>query len=148
MKTTYKTKQQDLVLSFLKTTNGAHFTVDDVKKHFLEKDCTLGVATIYRQLEKFIADGSVVKYFIDDKSAACFQYVAGECECAESEKKHFHIKCEKCGKLIHLDCGELEHLQNHLAEKHGIKLNPFRTVFYGTCADCEAVLTGAQGENI
>ena len=137
MKTGYKTKQQDLVLSFLKSTNGAHFTVDEVRLHFLHQNCPLGVATIYRQLEKFVADGSVVKYFIDDKSAACFQYIGGECENGGAEKEHFHIKCEKCGKLIHLDCSELEHLQQHLQQQHGIALNPFRTVFYGTCAACQ-----------
>ena len=146
MKTVYKTKQQDLILSYLKGTNGAHFTADDVKRHFASRDCTLGTATIYRQLEKFVADGVVVKYVIDEKSAACFQYVQGECARGEAEKNHFHIKCEKCGKLIHLDCGELEHLQTHLRENHGISINPFRTVFYGTCADCSAAESASDAD--
>ena len=30
-KITYKTKQQDLLVSYLKTTQGRHFTVDDVR---------------------------------------------------------------------------------------------------------------------
>ena len=138
MKTTYKTKQQDLVLKFLKSTNGAHFTAEDVRNYFSSSENSLGVATIYRHLEKFIEDGSVVKYFIDDKSAACFQYVGTECEKGENQAQHFHIKCEKCGRLIHLDCEELEHLQNHLQNEHGIRLNPFKTVFYGVCADCDS----------
>ena len=39
-------------------------------------------------------------------------------------------------ELIHLDCSELDHLQSHLKEHHGITLNPLRTVFYGTCGKC------------
>ena len=132
IKSVYKTRQQDLLLSFLKETKGSHFTAEDVKNHFALSDNPLGTATIYRQLEKFVVDGTVIKYFIDEKSAACYEYV-GESE----ESRHFHIKCEKCGTLIHLDCSELSHLQTHLKEHHGITLNPLRTVFYGICAECE-----------
>ncbi len=136
IKSVYKTKQQDLLLAFLKETKGSHFTAEDVKKHFALSDNPLGTATIYRQLEKLVIDGTVIKYFIDEKSAACFEYV-GEKHGETDESKHFHIKCEKCGVLIHLDCSELSHLQKHLKEHHGISLNPLRTVFYGICAECE-----------
>ena len=140
VKAAYKTRQQDLLLSFLKQTKGVHFTAEDVRNHFLQKQITIGMATIYRQLEKFVADGSVLKYFIDDQSAACFEYTGESRKDVEEGAfgGHFHIKCEKCGVLIHLDCEELLHLQKHLMEKHGITLNLFRTVFYGLCADCRS----------
>ena len=136
IKAVYKTRQQDLLLSFLKQTKGTHFTAEDGKNHFAGMENPLGTATIYRQLEKCVADGTVLKYFIDEKSAACFEYI-GETNPNDDEPPHFHIKCEKCGTLIHLDCSELSHLQAHLKESHGITLNPRRTVFYGLCAECE-----------
>lgn len=135
IKATYKTRQQDLLLSFLKETAGTHFTAEDVKKHFEGSENPLGNATIYRQLEKLVADGRLVKYVIDEKSAACFEYT-GESVKDDSQTHHFHIKCEKCGALIHLDCEELDHLVSHLKENHGITLNPLRTVFYGICDKC------------
>ena len=134
-KAVYKTRQQDLLLSFLRQTNGGHFTAEDVKNHFAKMESPPGMATIYRQLEKFVCDGTVIKYFIDDKSAACFEYV-GETLGSDGAARHFHIKCEKCGALIHLGCSELLRLHGHLKERHGITLNPLRTVFYGVCADC------------
>ena len=46
------------------------------------------------------------------------------------------MKCELCGRLIHLECDELEELGGHLKAEHGFVINPLRTVFYGLCTDC------------
>ena len=47
-------------------------------------------------------------------------------------------KCEKCGKLIHLHCDELEEIQTHILKEHRFKMDPMRTVFYGLCENCMA----------
>ena len=133
-KTSYRTKQQDLLLAYLKTTQGRHFTVEDVRAHFANTETAIGVATIYRHLEKLVAEGTVNKYIIDENSAACFEYTG--CYDSSSDEQHFHLKCEVCGKLIHLACGELAFIREHLQKDHGFVLNPLRTVFYGKCASC------------
>ena len=134
IRNSYRTRQQELLISYLKETCGKHFTAEDVKNHFEEKQVSLGTATIYRQLEKLVGDGILLKYFVDEHSAACFEYISedGRAE----EEQHFHLKCEKCGSLIHLECNELNEIKKHLFEDHGFELNPFRTVLYGTCANC------------
>ena len=132
-KAAYKTKQQDLLFSYLKEMQGKHFTAEDVRSHFEEKKISIGIATIYRQLEKLVAEGKIQKYFIDDHSAACFEYAGEECN---GNEQHFHLKCELCGRLIHLECDELEELGGHLKTEHGFVINPLRTVFYGVCTDC------------
>ena len=132
-KAAYKTKQQDLLFSYLKEMQGKHFTAEDVRAHFEEKKLSIGIATIYRQLEKIVAEGKIQKYFIDDHSAACFEYAGENCN---TNEKHFHLKCELCGRLIHLECDELEELGGHLKTEHGFVINPLRTVFYGVCTDC------------
>jgi hypothetical protein len=45
-------------------------------------------------------------------------------------------KCEKCGRLIHLHCDEIEELCAHMKNEHHFILNPARTVFYGICESC------------
>lgn len=132
-KAAYKTKQQDLLLSYLKEMQGKHFTAEDVRAHFEAKKISIGIATIYRQLEKLVAEGKIQKYFIDDHSAACFEYAGEACNAGE---QHFHLKCELCGRLIHLECDELKELGGHLKTEHGFVINPLRTVFYGICIDC------------
>ena len=133
IKTSYKTKQQELLFSYLKEVQGKHFTAEDVRAHFAKKELSIGIATIYRQLEKLVAEGKIQKYFIDEHSAACFEYAGENCK---TDEQHFHLKCEICGRLIHLECDELTELGKHLQNEHNFTLNPFRTVFYGICADC------------
>ena len=141
IKTSYKTKQQDLLISYLREIQGKHFTAEDVRAHFAEKDISIGIATIYRQLEKLVAEGKLQKYFIDEHSAACFEYTGEE---RSTDDQHFHLKCEVCGTLIHLECDELEELGKHLQSEHNFTLNPFRTVFYGICSDyCKTQKNGA-----
>lgn len=129
----YKTKQQELLLSCFKAMQGRHFTAEDVAAYFQKKNISIGIATIYRQIEKFVAMGVVQKYFLGEQNAACFQYMGEECH---KEVSHFHLKCEKCGTLIHLECHDLEQLSSHLMAEHGFALDPFRTVFYGLCENC------------
>ena len=133
IKTSYKTKQQDLLFSYLQEMQGKHFTAEDVRAHFAQKEISIGIATIYRQLEKLVNEGKIQKYFIDEHSAACFEYSGKDCN---TDEQHFHLKCEICGSLIHLECEELSELGKHLQNEHGFSLNPFRTVFYGICSDC------------
>ena len=137
----YKTRQQELLLAYLEAHKGAHFTAEDVRAHFAAQEVSMGTATIYRHLEKLVAGGSVNKYLIDEHSAACFEYT-GHCAQADAGE-HFHLKCEQCGSLIHLECDELCQIRAHLLSEHGFVLDPFRTVFYGRCAACAQKAAGA-----
>ena len=79
-----------------------------------------------------VKEGIVAKYVVDEKSSACFEYIGGQ-----DEGHHcYHCKCEKCGKLIHLHCHEVEELSQHMMEHHSFELNAMRTVFYGVCSEC------------
>lgn len=135
IKASYKTKQQELILSYLTQNKGVHFTAEDLRIYFEHKNITLGIATIYRQLEKFVAEGMVQKYIIDEHSAACFEYTGEELK--DEAEKHFHLKCQKCGELFHVKCEELSEITEHLKNEHGFEVNPFRTVFYGICEGCK-----------
>ncbi len=130
----YNTKQREVLLDYLRTVPGEHITAADVCRYFREQGTPIGQSTIYRQLESLVDEGLINKYIIDGTTPACFEY-AGEESHADAEIC-FHCKCEKCGKLIHLHCDELESIGAHLLSHHGFRLNPMRTVFYGLCEDC------------
>lgn len=131
----YKTKQREALLSYLMTVPGEHVTAADICTHFREQGASIGTATVYRHLESLVDEGLVSKYIIDGASPACFEYLGAEHANGRGELC-FHCKCEKCGKLIHLHCGELAGIGTHLAAHHGFVVNPMRTVFYGLCGDC------------
>ena len=108
-KSLYKTRQREELLEYLETVRNKHITVGDISAYFRDKGISMSVATIYRQLEKMVNEGIVSKYIIDANTPACFEYIADD----DSHDRDicFHCKCEKCGKLIHLHCEELEDMQ-------------------------------------
>ena len=136
MKPKYKTKQREVLLSYLKDTSGRHITAGDVCEYFKKQGSPIGQATVYRQLESLVDEGIVNKYNIDANSPACFEYMGENAH--EGKEVCFHAKCEECGKLIHLHCEEIIKIKDHLFEDHGFMLDSKRTVFYGLCEECRA----------
>ena len=130
----YKTKQREALLRYLMTVPGEHVTAADVCAHFRGQGAAIGTATVYRHLENLVDEGLVSKYVIDGASPACFEYIGGGC----GDEPCFHCKCMRCGTLIHLHCGELAGLGQHIAAEHGFTIDPMRTVFYGVCDACRS----------
>ena len=130
----YNTKQREILLGYFASVPGVHVTASDICGHFKAQGVAIGQSTIYRQLERLVTEGIIKKYNIDVNSPACFEYI--EPEAAETTEICFHCKCEKCGKVIHLHCDELNEIQAHLIAEHHFRLNPVRTVFYGICPQC------------
>lgn len=139
-KAQYRTKQMKELLSYLESVQGQHVTVSDISGYFKDRGIPIGTTTIYRHLEKMIGQGSVVKYIVDEGSSACFEYLGEREQCAKPVC--YHCKCEKCGKLIHLQCDEVMNLYQHMRKKHGFEMDPLRTVFYGTCEECREKKAG------
>ncbi|MBQ5952323.1 MAG: transcriptional repressor [Lachnospiraceae bacterium] len=132
-KASYKTKQREELLEYLKTVPGVHVTAADVVEYFHKKGRVIGTSTVYRQLERMVDEGIVGKYSTGAGAPACFAYLAQACD---PEGVCFHCKCEKCGRLIHLHCEELAQIGDHLLKEHAFVLDPMRTVFYGICEAC------------
>lgn len=127
----YQTRAQKEILDYLKSAPGKHFTVAEIRDHFSGENRPIGTATIYRQLERFVGEGSVRRFVLGPGESTCYAFT-GDRNCA----LHFHCKCEKCGMLIHLDCSELREIQAHLQEHHGFIWDTGKTMFYGICSQC------------
>ena len=130
----YKTSQRDILLDYLESVKNTHITAGDVCEHFKACGASIGQATVYRRLEKLVDEGLATKYIIDTNSPACFEYTGADSH-AHGDAC-YHLKCEKCGRLIHLSCEEMGCMGSHLLSEHGFKLDPRRTVFYGLCSEC------------
>jgi Fur family ferric uptake transcriptional regulator len=128
----YRTWQKAAILDYLAGLDGAHTPEMEISDYFRRRGGPIGAATIYRYLEKLVDGGAVKKYTLDETAGACFQY----CPEQEGPRDHFHLKCEVCGKLIHLQCGFLDGIQEHVMERHGFSINGAKTVLYGVCPEC------------
>ena len=123
----YNTKQGEQVLDVLARSGGAHMTADEICHA-----SGVGRTTVYRQLEKLQALGEVRRFVVDEGKSACYQYVVDSGEC----RNHYHLKCSECGALLHVDCGELDRVTEHLEREHGFMINEGTTVLYGLCGEC------------
>ena len=123
----YKTKQRDEIVEFFNAHRGKCYTAKELIK---SGEVSSGEATVYRTLSKLAGQG-ILKRFTDG-DAACYQLNESE-ECST----HFHLKCEKCGKLIHMDCGFMGVVNRHIEQNHSFFVDIGKTVFYGLCGECK-----------
>ena len=131
MRADYITKQRKAVIDCLRENGLNHITALDIASLLKNRGVKIGTATVYRWLDKLVADGTVKKYITED--GACYQYTGDGC------KNHFHLKCLSCGRLFHVDCEFLENLAPHILEHHKFTVDNMRTVVYGTCENCGEV---------
>lgn len=128
----YNTRQKAAIMSCIETMKKEHFTVDMICSMLIKRKENVGRTTVYRYLEKLASSGFLRKYAAQKGESVCYQVVDDERVCNE----HFHLKCEKCGSLIHMECDELNVVAEHIKNHHGFCLNPLKTVIYGVCEGC------------
>ena len=151
IKDTYRTKQREYIVKFLKSKADEHFSADelfyalasDLKTADHTDTCkkTPALATVYRTLDKLVKDGTLRKFTSEAGEKACYQYISEKSNCA----KHYHLKCTQCGSLIHLSCSQIQKLASHIQKNHQFTLATSRTVLYGLCAQCSRT-THTTGE--
>lgn len=127
----YRTKQRELLLNYLKSKQGTHLSAAEIADHFREQSVPIGLTTIYRQLENLVQEGLIERFVFANQSAASYQYLEKP---LEESQIHFH--CEACQGVFQVECHELEHIQSHMLNQHGLQLDLFKTLFYGICPRC------------
>jgi Fur family ferric uptake transcriptional regulator len=126
----YTTKQHQAVLRCLEQRPGQALTAIQVAEALRQGGCPVGLATVYRQLEKLEEAGRVHR--VPTEEGAFYQYCPRPADHGCSL-----LRCQECGRIVHLDCGRLEDLYRHLEAAHHFRIDPRRTVLTGRCAVCE-----------
>lgn len=124
-RSSYRTKPYRLVYDFLQGNEGTA-TVEEIHRSLPQID----VSTIYRNLEKMVDEGIVLKFPDELGKKACYEASHEDCG------HHLHLKCTECGKVIHLDCEGMQEFVQHLKADHGFDLSYGNTVLYGLCDEC------------
>lgn len=140
--TGYNTKQRDLILACLKEHQSQHVTADNIMDYLKEQGTSVGQATVYRNLDKLIKEGVVLRYAGAEGQGACFQYV----DCTESCSAHYHLVCVACGQMTHLQCEYLDEMTAHLLEHHQFNIDKYKTVIYGLCNTCSSVKSHSDSD--
>lgn len=133
----YNTRQRELVRSLMDAHRNAYFTVDDVCAQLRRQGEAVGRTTVYRTLERLVADGLMTK--VADIRGGAAQYRSVPAQAAEAtDTAHGQLRCERCGRVFPLDCDMLGAFAEHVGHEHGFVIDERRTVLYGLCADCRA----------
>ena len=127
----YKTKQKELILDCIRMHQGSFITIKAVLNALESRHEKVGTATIYRNLERLEEEGIIARCVIEGIDGVCYRYLPDS-----PDDVYFFLKCEHCGDLSPIDCGELQHLYEHVIEHHHVRINPAKTVLYGLCEKC------------
>ena len=131
----YNTRQRESVLASVKQSAGDHITAREVTELLNRNGSRVGLTTVYRCLDKLVGEGVLVKFAAADGESACFRLA----ECGS--ENCFHMKCERCGRLFHVECEHLHDVAAHIFDEHDFTVDPYKTVFYGLCGDCKSSST-------
>ena len=130
MRSNYTTDQRNIIERYLIDKKDEFINCQDILKYVQKNKAEIGLTTIYRFLNLLEKNGKVrVEVYEHTKY---YQYIQDECS------NHFHLKCKKCGKVIHLNCNTFKSLNDHITEKHKFKLD-YNTMIYGICEDCSDI---------
>lgn len=138
----YSTKQHQAVLRCLESRGENACTAAELAEDLRRMGCQVGLATIYRQLEKLEAAGAVHK--VNTEEGALYQYCGRH---SQGHRDCFLLKCQRCGRIRHVDCAQLQGLYDHLEREHHFRIDPRGTLLSGVCDICageEDETRGAQ----
>ena len=96
----YTTKTRQVILEYMKEQSEVTVSVADIEKYLKEMGIKVNTTTVYRYLDKLCAEHVVIKYPDLNSDKAVFQFAGEEKKCTD----HLHLKCIRCGKVVHLDC--------------------------------------------
>lgn len=132
MQRAYRTKSRERILLFFKNHREKIVSAAEIHDFLQEKDNKVNLATIYRNLDKMTDDGILMKYKDSQEDKAVYQYVGDNEKCHE----HLHMQCVKCGKVMHLECGFMNEITEHLMQHHRFGLECSKSILYGMCENC------------
>ena len=124
-----RTAQRDLILEiFLKTED--HLTSEDLYWLVQKQDPNVGQTTVYRTL-KLLTDAGLAREvrFGDNKTYYEHHY---------NHEHHDHMICTECGKVIEFYSGELEAMQDEMADKYNFKPTHHSLRIWGLCEECQS----------
>ncbi len=128
----YNTKARKYILEYLSQNRDTTVTAADISEYLDACGLSVNLTTVYRYLSRLVKERKIIKFSSEKGAGWVYQLSPDEKACDE----HIHVKCINCGKLLHLDCGFMNDLKAHLAQKHGFCLKCSGSILYGLCDEC------------
>lgn len=105
----------------------SHATADEIYAEIVKDHPQISRGTVYRNLNRLAEMGKIRKR----------QMPGGPDRFDHQCDDHYHIKCEKCGRVFDVDMEYIEGLEKNIKELHGFELTGYDIIFRGICPDCK-----------
>ncbi len=120
------TPQRHAILEYL-FESMTHPTADEIYKSLEGRFPNMSVATVYNNLRVFKEVGIVRELTYGDSSSRF--------DCVTTD--HYHVICEKCGKIVDFHYPGLDEVETLAEHVTGFKVSDHRMEIYGTCPTCK-----------
>ncbi len=124
------TNQRRLILDKLKEVYN-HPTAEDLHEMLVKEMPSIGLATIYRNLDIMEKDGLVLKIKGKDKKAKYDGHT----------HRHCHLVCKKCGEVFDIDDIEKISINSKKINALGFFLDLDCLTIYGLCKKCKKFIS-------
>lgn len=106
---------------------GRHLTCGQIYAKALKRRPGIGLATVYRGLERLRELGLVSEVYAQGAGAATYE---------PSGPRHAHFRCTRCGAIEDVDYAIPARTINAVAARHRFEIDAERVTFEGRCAAC------------
>jgi Fur family ferric uptake transcriptional regulator len=124
------TGQRESVLEVMLNNRGKHLNAEEVLEEARKISSGIGIATVYRTLEKLTEMEILYKSVFDGGGFRYEIYDAGS-----KNHHHHHLVCIQCGKISEIQEDLLSELEQRI-EMQGFKIVDHELKFFGYCPDC------------
>ena len=116
-----QTKQKSLIQEEINSFS-SFFNAEKLYDKVSKKKSSIGIATIYRLLNSLVNKGEIHSYICDRKTVY-----------SNSKKIHCHFKCNRCGKVRHMDIKKIDFLRSQVKGE----ICHFQIDITGVCEECD-----------
>ena len=121
-----ETKQRAAILKLIRNTR-SHPTADQIYDAVRQQIPNISKGTVYRNLQVLREDGAISELNLNGTLS---RY-------EEKQDKHYHFRCEQCGRVFDLDEPVNTEIDKKVAERTGFMVSSHQTEFRGLCKDCQ-----------
>jgi Fur family ferric uptake transcriptional regulator len=123
------TQQRKAVLDVMRENIGCHLTAEEVLLKARQKVPNIGIATVYRTLERLASMQVLYKTLFDGGK---YRYEIS----VQEDHQHHHIICVSCNRIFEVEETLLDSLEMHL-EEQGFDIVDHQLKIYAYCPDCK-----------
>lgn len=128
-----KSIKRDRILKVIRDTD-THPTAEWVYLKLKDEIPELSLATVYRNLEQLTSSGEILKLEGGGKTARFDGCTKG----------HYHLSCEKCGKVCDLPIKYDSNLAYKMTSETDFLVTGYSINFRGVCPECKKTYTDGE----